>query len=52
MAKWVLILVMDYHGTAIQKIDGFTSKETCTYAADQVDIEGYSRLYKFCIEVK
>lgn len=54
MAKWVLIIILDYHGTAIQKIEGFTSKDTCEYAASQIDQEQSwrYRLNKYCVEVK
>ena len=54
MSKWILILVLDYHGTAMTKIEGFTSKETCEIAAQQIDTTKvfWWRNEKICIEVK
>ena len=50
---WILLLFMDYHGTAMMKVEGFSSKETCEYAASQIDVERYyNRVGKYCIEVK
>lgn len=50
---WVLILTISYNGTAMTKIEGFSSKETCEYAASQITTETlYYRVGKYCVEVK
>jgi len=45
---WVLVLMITYYGGSMVKIDGFTSKANCEFAAKEFS----QRAYTYCIEVK